>query len=130
MTDSEPFFDKTANTGFRHLISATRFSIQGLSAAIRKESAFRQELAVIGCSTPIAVWIASSLQDFLLLMVVSFIVLITELLNSAVEATVDRIGVEYHPLSGLAKDYCSAAVMLSLTLAGIVWLAMLARFFF
>jgi diacylglycerol kinase (ATP) len=74
---------------------------------------------------PAAIWIADSLLDFVLLMAVCLLVLVVELLNSAVEATIDRIGKEHHPISALAKDYGSAAVMLSLIIAGAVWLAML-----
>ncbi|MBQ74474.1 MAG: diacylglycerol kinase [Gammaproteobacteria bacterium] len=118
-------FEKASNTGLRHLINAARFSRNGLIAAFKLESAFRQELAMLLFAIPAAIWIADSLLDFVLLMAVCLLVLVVELLNSAVEATIDRIGKEHHPISALAKDYGSAAVMLSLIIAGAVWLAML-----
>ena len=122
---AESDFDKASNTGLRHLINATRFSLKGLIAAFKHESAFRQELAVLLLAIPAGIWIADSLLDFVLLIAVCLLVLVVELLNSAVEAAIDRIGTEQHPISALAKDYGSAAVMISLILAGAVWLAML-----
>ena len=118
-------FDKSANTGFRHLINATRFSYQGLVAALKHESAFRQEIAVTILLMPVGIWLASSALEFVLLMAVLILVMIIELINSAIEAVVDRIGPERHTLSGLAKDYGSAAVMLSLVMAAMIWLAVL-----
>ena len=123
-----PHFDKTANTGFRHLANSTRFSIQGLASAIKHEAAFRQELALLVVLTPLGLWISSSIADFVVLMFVLLFVLVVELLNSGIEAVVDRVGVEHHELSGRAKDFGSAAVMLSLLMAGMVWLLMVYRF--
>ena len=116
-------FNKATNTGFRHLINATRFSYQGLVAAVKNESAFRQELALMAISIPIGMWISATALEFALLMAVNLLVLVVELLNSAIEAAIDRIGTEHHPLSGLSKDYGSAAVMIALLLAAIVWAA-------
>ena len=124
----DPYFDKSANTGFRHLANAARFSIRGLTSAMQRESAFRQEAALLIILIPVAMLISSSAGDFLMLMAVSIFVLVVELLNSAIEATADRIGEEHHELSGRAKDYGSAAVMLSLCVAGPVWLLMIYRF--
>lgn len=123
--ETESSFDKASNTGFRHLINATRFSRQGLVAAFRRESAFRQEIALILLLIPPGIWIAGSPVDFVLLMAVCLLVLVVELLNSAVEAAIDRIGNKHHPMSALAKDYGSAAVMISLIIVGMVWLVML-----
>jgi len=123
--ESDQEFDKSANTGFRHLINATRFSYQGLVAALKHESAFRQEIAMAILLMPVGIWLASSALEFVLLMAVLILVMIIELINSAIEAVVDRIGPERHPLSGLAKDYGSAAVMLSLVMAAMIWLAVL-----
>jgi diacylglycerol kinase (ATP) len=123
--ETNSVFDKASNTGIRHLINATRFSYQGLVAAFRNESAFRQELALMLISIPLALWICETALQFALLMAVNLLVLVVELLNSAIEAAIDRIGPEHHPLSGLSKDYGSAAVMVALLLAAIVWLAML-----
>ncbi len=123
--DPEPVFDKAANTGFRHLVNATRFSYQGIRAAFKYESAFRQELGIIILLIPLGIWISESALEFTALMAISVFVLVVELLNSGIEAVVDRIGPEYHDLSGRAKDYGSAAITLSLTLAGAVWLVSL-----
>jgi diacylglycerol kinase (ATP) len=123
--EKESAFDKSSNTGLRHLINATRFSRQGLIAAFQRESAFRQEIALIAVLIPAGIWIAESLLDFILLLAVCLLVLVVELLNSAVEAAIDRISNEHHPISGLAKDYGSAAVMISLVMMGMVWFAML-----
>lgn len=118
-------FDKSTNTGFTHLINATRFSMRGLREAFRRESAFRQELALLVILIPAGAWLATSVVEFALLMAVCLLVLVVELLNSGIEAAIDRIGPEHHEVSGLAKDYGSAAVMVSLALAGLVWLALL-----
>ena len=121
-------FDKASNTGFKHLINSTIFSYQGLKAAVKNESAFRQELMLMVISLPIALWITGTPLEFALLMSVNILVLIVELLNSALEAAIDRIGLEHHPLSGLSKDYGSAAVMVAFLLAAIVWLAMFVNY--
>lgn len=118
-------FDKSANTGLRHFVNATRFSLRGLNQAVRRESAFRQELTILVLLLWPAWWVTHSITDFVILMAVSSIVLVVELLNSAVEAAIDRMGTAHHELSGLAKDYGSAAVMLTLFIAGAVWLAFL-----
>ena len=123
--ESQSSFDKASNTGLRHLINATRFSWQGLKAAVQRESAFRQEIALIFVLIPPGIWIADSLLEFVLLMAVCLLVLVIELLNSAVEAAIDRIGNEQHPISALAKDYGSAAVMISLVIVAMVWSVML-----
>lgn len=125
-TDSD--FDKASNTGFRHLINATIFSYRGLKAAIRNESAFRQELVLLVISVPLGLTITDTPLAFVLLMAVNLLVLVVELLNSALEAAIDRISLEHHPLSGLSKDYGSAAVMVALLLAAIVWIAMLMNY--
>ena len=117
----QSYFDKSSNTGIRHLINATRFSMHGLKSAFMHESAFRQELALLVCLIPVGLIISSSLKEFVLLMAVSVFVLVVELLNSAIEAVVDRISVEHHPKSELAKDYGSAATMMALLIAGSVW---------
>ncbi len=122
---SEPFFDKSENTGLTHFRNAARFSAQGFTQAFKRESAFRQELAVLVVLTPLAIWMSGSVLDFVALMGVAGFVLTVELLNSAIEAAVDRVGTDHHELAGLAKDYGSAAVFMSLTVAGIVWLAFL-----
>lgn len=122
---NEPFFDKAGNTGLRHFRNAARFSLNGLRAAFTRESAFRQELAVLLVLTPLAVWLSKSMFDFISMMAVAGFVLVIELLNSSVEAAVDRSGTEHNELAGLAKDYGSAAVMIALVIAALVWLTFL-----
>ena len=114
---------KPDNTGIRRIIRATKFSAQGLAYAFRNEAAFRQELALVVVLTPVAFWLGQSTIERLLLILSLLIVLIVELLNSAVEATVDRIGEDHHPLAGGAKDMGSAAVFVSLVLLGATWSA-------
>lgn len=103
--------------------------MKGLKAAWVHEAAFRQELMLAIVMLPIALWVDVSTVERLLLILTLFMVLIVELLNSAIEAVVDRVGSEIHPLSGQAKDIASAAVFLALTLCGITWLAILAPLF-
>ena len=124
----EPYFDKTRNKGFANLINAIRFSLRGLIAACKYESAFRQELALLILLTPLGLFIATSAKDFVLLLSVNLLVLVVELLNSAVEAAVDRVGLEHHEMAGLAKDYGSAAVMLALLIAGATWITFIAQY--
>lgn len=95
--------------------------MQGLNAAFRNEAAFRQEVLLVVCLLPVAIWLAPGYFEMALLIAVLFLVLITELLNSAVEAVVDRVGDEHHELAGRAKDIGSAAVFISLTLVVVVW---------
>ncbi|SDN82820.1 diacylglycerol kinase [Vreelandella arcis] len=112
---------KPGHTGLAHLAHSTRYSLKGLKAAFRNEAAFRQEVAITVILLPLAWWIGDGPVNWLLLVGSLFIVLIVELLNSAIENVVDRIGPEHHELSGRAKDIGSAAVMLSLLLAGLTW---------
>jgi diacylglycerol kinase (ATP) len=112
-------------TGIRRLINATRYSIAGIAEAARNEDAFRQELILVALASPIALWLGDNGIERALLLGSLFMVLIVELLNSAVEATVDRISLEDHRLAKRAKDIGSAAVMLSLINAGVIWLLVL-----
>ncbi len=118
------------NHGIKRIFRATGFSIKGLKAAWRHEAAFRQELLLTACMLPVALLLDISTLERLLLIFTLFIVLIVELLNSAIEAVVDRVGSEIHPLSGQAKDIASAAVFLSLMLCGMTWLTILTPLFF
>ncbi|MEM8766338.1 MAG: diacylglycerol kinase [Pseudomonadota bacterium] len=113
---------KPRNTGFTRVWKATLYSMQGLKAAWRHEPAFRQELVLGLILLPISFLIAKSWVEVAVLMGVCFLVLIVELLNSAVEAVVDRVGHEHHDLAGQAKDMGSAAVMLSLIMAVGTWI--------
>ena len=109
------------------MLNATQYSLSGLAAAARHEDAFRQELILVALLTPIALWLGNTGAERALLIGSLILVLIVELLNSAVEATVDRISFENHRLAKRAKDIGSAAVMLSLVNAGLVWLLILVR---
>lgn len=107
--------------GFARLTAATRWSLAGLRTAWAGEAAFRQELAAGLVVVPGALLLGRSATESALLLAVWLLVMITELLNTAVEATVNRIGAERHPLSGQAKDLGSAAVFMSIVLALVVW---------
>jgi diacylglycerol kinase (ATP) len=109
------------NTGFRRLVNATFFSFAGLRAAWRNEAAFRQECALAAVLTPAAFWVGQTAVERSLLVGTCWLVLVVELLNSAVEAVVDRVGTDHHKLSGRAKDLGSAAVFVSLALTALVW---------
>jgi diacylglycerol kinase (ATP) len=108
-------------SGWRRVVNAFGFSIKGLKACYRLEEAFRQELLVIIPLTPVAVWLGGTPTERALLVGSLLIVPIVELLNSAIEANVDRIGYERHELSGRAKDIASAAVLLSIVFAAVTW---------
>lgn len=112
---------KPSHTGLTHLVHSTRYSWKGLKAAFRNEAAFRQEVVITTLMLPFAWWVGEGPISWLLLVSSLFFVLIVELLNSAIENVVDRIGTEHHELSGRAKDIGSAAVMLSLIMAGVTW---------
>ncbi len=113
--------DKTNNKGFMRLVRATRNSLVGLGAAWRSEAAVRQEIALLAVAVPAAFWLTGDAVERVLLVASVVLVLIVELLNTAVECAIDRIGPERHDLSGKAKDIGSTAVMVSLLLAGLVW---------
>jgi len=112
---------KPGNTGIRRIIRATTYSSQGLLAAWRYEAAFRQELALTLVLLPLAFWLGQDAYERMLLIGVCILVLIVELLNSAIEAAIDRHGDDQHELSGRAKDLGSAAVLFSLLLVVLVW---------
>ena len=107
------------------ILRAARASWLGLVGCFREEAAFRQELALAVVVIPLGLWLGHTGVERALLVSPMLLVLIVELLNSAIEATVDRIGLERHKLSGLAKDIGSAAVFLSLTLLAVVWVMVL-----
>ncbi len=112
---------KPGKTGIRRMIAALGYSRQGLASAWRFEAAFRQECVLALVLVPFAFWLDLPLSHTLWLVVSLVMVLVVELLNSAIEAVVDRIGPEYHELAGRAKDTASAAVLLTLLLAILVW---------
>lgn len=112
---------KLGKRGLRRILDAAGYSAAGLTTAWRGEEAFRQEVLLGLILAPSALWLGQSAMERLLLVGSWLIVLIVEILNSAVEAVVDRISDDHHPLSGQAKDLGSAAVFLSLVLAALVW---------
>jgi diacylglycerol kinase (ATP) len=112
---------KPGNTGIRRIIRATRFSTQGFVHAWQHEAAFRQEIGLTLVLLPVAMWLGRSGFERFVLIIVCLLVLIVELLNSAIEAAIDRHGDEHHELSGRAKDLGSAAVFLSLVIVVATW---------
>jgi len=112
-------------TGWNRIVHATGHSMAGFAAAFRFESAFRQELGLAVILAPLAFWVGHGWTEVALLLGSVTLVLIVELLNSGIEATVDRISLDRHDLSKRAKDVGSAAVMLALLLCGGIWAAAL-----
>ncbi|MFM2120174.1 MAG: hypothetical protein RL722_1642 [Pseudomonadota bacterium] len=112
-------------TGLNRVLHAAGYSWAGLRSGYRHESAFRQEVWLFALALPLALWLGRTGLERLLLIASLWLVLIVELLNSAVEAAVDRISYDHHELAGRAKDYGSAAVLLSLGLAAATWLTLL-----
>ena len=115
--------------GFRRVIDAWGYSVQGLRAAWAFEAAFRQEVALAALMLPASWWLGENWAERVLLASTVVLVLIVELLKSAIEAVVDRISMDIHPLAGRAKDIGSAAVLLSLLLCGAVWVSALWPYF-
>jgi len=109
------------------LINATGFSLQGLYAAFVHEQAFRLEVYLLVILIPLAFYLGDSTLDYALMIASWLLVMIIELINSAIEAVVDRFGGEQHELSGRAKDIGSAAVMVALLLSVVVWAGVLIR---
>lgn len=112
---------KPGHTGLTRLWYAAGYSVKGLRAAWYRESAFRQELALCVVTVPLGLWLGDTAVQRSLLVGCVLMVLVVELLNSAVEAAVDRIGPELNEHSGRAKDLGSAAVLVSLLTAGLIW---------
>ena len=113
--------NKPNGTGFGGVIKAFKCSMLGFSAAIKHESAFRQELLLAAILLPVSFVVATTGVQLALLIGVLIILLLAEIINFAIEAVVDRIGTEHHELSGRAKDLGSSAVFLALALCIIVW---------
>ena len=112
-------------TGIDRVVHALGYSFAGLTAAYRGESAFRQEVWVAVVLAPSAFWVGRNWVEVALLIGSTLLVLIVELLNSGLEAAIDRVSFEWHDLSKRAKDLASAAVLLSLLLCAGIWLAAL-----
>lgn len=112
-------------SGFDRVIRATGYSMAGLVSAYRGESAFRQEFWVAVALVPLAFWLGRGWVEVALLVGSVLLVLIVELLNSGIEAAIDRVSLELHDLSKRAKDLASAAVFVSLLLCAGIWLTAL-----
>lgn len=115
--------------GLGRILNAARYSLLGLRAGWRHEAAFRQELLLAACLLPLVPLLAPSLLYALLMVGAMLLVFCVEMINSAIEALADTISPDYHPMIGRAKDFGSAAVMFSLLLCGLVWLAALVERF-
>jgi diacylglycerol kinase (ATP) len=111
--------------GLRRILNAFGFSMAGFRECFRHEEAFRQEVFVLALLVPLGFWLGQDPIERAMLVGSLLIVPIVELLNSAVEANVDRVGLEKHELSRRAKDIASAAVFLSIVLATLVWVLVL-----
>ena len=112
---------KAKESALRHIGSAFIWSATGIKSAWKNELAFRVEAIIITILIPLGIWLGKSAAEQALLIASCLLVLIIELLNSAIEAVVDRIGMEHHELSGRAKDMGSAAAFFAMLTAGIIW---------
>jgi len=113
------------STGLKHLFNATRNTSQGLRAAFRNESAFRQIVAMNVIMIPLGLWLGTTGVERAILVGSLLLMMMVELLNSGIEAVVDRVGLERHPLSGLSKDIASAAVGISILNVIVMWILIL-----
>ena len=111
----------SGNTGVTRWVKAFQFTLLGLKAAYKHEEAFRQEVLLLIVSTPLALWLGETGVEKALLIASVLLLLIVELLNSAIEAVVDRFGGEIHELSGRAKDMGSAAVFIAMINTALIW---------
>lgn len=125
MSDSDSPGAGHSRSGLLHLIDGLRYSLKGLKAAWVHAEAFRQELILFIAAVIAAVFLGDNGLERALLIAVLFPILIAELINTAVETVVDRVGTEHHELSGRAKDLASAAVFISIIGAVVTWLLVL-----
>lgn len=112
---------KPGATGLTRIVNATGYSIQGLKAAFKHEAAIRQEVALLAIAIVSLIWLSLPVIETILMLASVVLILVVELINSAIEAVVDRVGTERHELSGRAKDIGSAAVLVALSLAAFTW---------
>lgn len=127
---TEPVSEFKSKSGLKRIVAATGYSIDGFKSAWAHEHAFRQELVLVVIGAIIALVLPISSFQKLFLIAVLVLVLIVELINSAIEAVVDRVSLERHPLSKNAKDFGSAAVMLAVMIAGASWVVVLFNRFY
>ena len=116
---------KQSRSGLARVGNATRYSLDGLAACAKGEAAFRELALLILVLSPVGLWLGETRVERALLVGSLFLPLITEMLNASIEAAVDRISLERHPLAKRAKDIGSAAVMVALSGTGAVWLLVL-----
>nr|WP_314489315.1 diacylglycerol kinase [uncultured Pseudomonas sp.] len=116
--DMSPF---KGQTGLKRILNAATYSFDGLSAAFKGEAAFRQLVLLNAILIPLACWLSVSRAERAILIAVCLLALIVELLNSAIEAAIDRISLDRHPLSKNAKDMGSAAQLVALATIALVW---------
>jgi len=116
---------KHGHTGIKRIIIALANSWKGLKAAWKFEAAFRENTALALVLLLASFWLAQNVVEWLILIVPLFMLIVAELLNSAIECAIDRIGPEFHELSGRAKDMGSAAVFMCHIIITIVWLSMI-----
>jgi diacylglycerol kinase (ATP) len=121
MDEMSAQINKPPHRGLSHVVNALNYSMQGIKAAFAYEEAFRLELIACIAMAPLGVWLGQTGIERALLLGSLLLVLIVELLNSAIETVVDRVSVEHHTLSGRAKDIGSAAVFMSLLNVVVVW---------
>ena len=114
-------------TGLKRLVNAFSYSISGTLAAFKHEDAFRQEVILAVILTPVAIYLGETPIDQALMISSLLLIIIVELLNSSIEATVDRISVKHHKLAKRAKDIGSAAVFFSLINAAVIWFLILVK---
>lgn len=125
----QPVSEFKSKSGIKRIFSALLYSIDGLKTAWRSEHAFRQELMLFAAGTVVALLLPVSAFQKLVLVAPLVLMLIVELMNSAIEAVVDRVSLERHPLSKNAKDFGSAAVLLAGLLAALTWAVVLVQRF-
>ena len=118
---NEPLRKTKRPTSLGRFVAALRNSFAGYRHAITHESAFREELLACAVLAPVSVMLPVSWIEHLILLVSLILIVLVELINSAIEATVDRISLEHHPLAGQAKDLASAAVLTALLITGLCW---------
>ena len=113
------------NKGLRRLFNALRWTVRGMKSTFKHEEAFRQEVYLVLVLLPVGLWLGEGGVEKALLTAPLLIVLVVELMNSAIESVVDRISTDHHKLSGRAKDQGSAAVFVSLSLVALCWVLVL-----
>ena len=111
--------------GLKRVYLATLNSLRAFNWLMKNEAAFRQELLLLIVVIPITFFLEITIKEQLILIIATLFIIFTEILNTAIESVVDRVGLDIHPLSGLAKDLGSAAVFISLVIAACTWIAVL-----